>query len=254
MKRFFFISCFLLGLFLFSSGVYGQKIQADTTLTYERFLQESRGLAQKEKIEEVWVVTFWASFNGKSLNSIDEMKKLMPKYKNKPIRFVFITGDKNRKSWIKAMSDRKMIGEHFYLGDTAKYSDLRRRFQHNSLPSIFMYDKAGLVIRKKNVDELASTLVVEAKNLPDHPYGWTPPPVKETPPPPPTEEELLRGWVFHVVKKGESLFSIARRYGLSVTGLQTVNGMADNNVYIGQKIKIRPDTNVAQESPAPSEK
>lgn len=231
-----------LGLLVSQSSVSAQKLSADTaSLNFEKFYNESFAFKSKEKIEEEWVIVFWASFNGKSMNAVEDVQKMMGKYKNKPIRFVFISGDKNKKSWVNAMSDRKMIGEHFMVADTAKYGKLRREFKHNSLPAFFMYDKAGMIIRKKTVDELSEAIAADAKTLPDHPYGWTPPPPVVVPPPPPTEEELLRGWVYHVVKKGESLYSISRRYGTSVTGLQTVNGLTTTGIYIGQKIKIRPD-------------
>lgn len=232
----------LLCLLGFQEQASAQKIAADTaSLNYEKFIRESIALKGKEKIEEEWVIVFWASFNGRSMTAVEDVKKLAAKYKNKPLRFVYISGDKNKKSWMHALEDKKMTGEHFVVSDTAKYNNLRRDFKHNSLPALFMYDRAGMVIRKKNVEELAASLVEETKLLPDHPYGWTPPPAVVIPPPPPTEEELLRGWVFHVTKKGESLFSIGKRYGMSVTGLQTVNGLSNSNIYIGQKIKIRPD-------------
>lgn len=219
-----------------------QKLLTDTTLTYSQFMQEAAEFKNREKIEEIWVMEFWASFNGRSLSENEQVTKLASKYKNKPIRFVYISADRGRKGWLTQMADRKMTGEHFICGDTARYNALKRVFRHNSIPALFIIDKTGMVRRMKNVQELEMALAEESKALPDHPYGWTPPPVKETPPPPPTEEELLKGWVYHVVKKGESLYSIAKRYNMSITGLQTVNNMENTTeIYIGQKIKIRPD-------------
>lgn len=237
---------FLLGFLFPAVTAFSQKLVSDTTLNYRRFRTESLELGSKEKLEEIWVVTFWASFNGRSMNAIEDIVKMGSKYKNRPIRFVYISGDRNKKAWITAMSDRKMTGEHFVVSDTAEYRDLRNRFQHNSLPAIFIYNRDKKVVRQKNVDELAATLEEEAKTLPNHAYGWTPPPPKVVPPPPPTEEELLRGWVYHVVKKGETLYSLSKRYNISVTGLQTINSLPTTSIYIGQKIKIRPEVAVKQ--------
>lgn len=44
--------------------------------------------------------------------------------------------------------------------------------------------------------------------------------------------------VMHEVKKGETLFSIARRYGLEVSALMDFNGLTHSRVLIGQKLKI----------------
>lgn len=43
----------------------------------------------------------------------------------------------------------------------------------------------------------------------------------------------------HVVKKGDTLFSIARQYGVSVAGLQRANGLASSGrIYVGQRLKL----------------
>jgi LysM repeat protein len=44
--------------------------------------------------------------------------------------------------------------------------------------------------------------------------------------------------VTHEVKQGETLFSIARRYGQAVTALMELNGLTTPRLQIGQKIKI----------------
>nr|HRC85004.1 LysM domain-containing protein [Thermoanaerobaculia bacterium] len=44
---------------------------------------------------------------------------------------------------------------------------------------------------------------------------------------------------FHVVAAGETLFGIARRYGVSVQALQRANGLGRKGViYPGQKLKL----------------
>jgi membrane-bound lytic murein transglycosylase D len=44
--------------------------------------------------------------------------------------------------------------------------------------------------------------------------------------------------VTHEVKRGETLFSIARRYGLTVRRLMEFNGLTTSQISIGQKLRI----------------
>jgi len=48
------------------------------------------------------------------------------------------------------------------------------------------------------------------------------------------------GYIEHVVKKGETLWGIAREYGLPVDRLRSLNNMdKDSSIYPGQKLRIR---------------
>ncbi len=42
----------------------------------------------------------------------------------------------------------------------------------------------------------------------------------------------------HLVQKGDTLYSISRRYNISVEELKTYNNLADNNIKIGQVLKV----------------
>jgi membrane-bound lytic murein transglycosylase D len=44
--------------------------------------------------------------------------------------------------------------------------------------------------------------------------------------------------ITHEVKKGETLVSIARRYGQEVSGLMRLNGLTNARLYVGQQLKI----------------
>ncbi len=46
------------------------------------------------------------------------------------------------------------------------------------------------------------------------------------------------GIKYHKVKKGESLYTIARQYGLSVDELKEINGLKDSNLRIGQRLSL----------------
>jgi len=41
-----------------------------------------------------------------------------------------------------------------------------------------------------------------------------------------------------VVAQGETLFGLARRYGVSVDNLRTANKLPDDNIRIGQRLVI----------------
>jgi len=44
--------------------------------------------------------------------------------------------------------------------------------------------------------------------------------------------------VTHEVKRGETLFSIARYYGQQVRALMELNGLTDSHLRIGQKLRV----------------
>ncbi|MCU0347984.1 MAG: LysM peptidoglycan-binding domain-containing protein [Saprospiraceae bacterium] len=47
------------------------------------------------------------------------------------------------------------------------------------------------------------------------------------------------GAAFHTVEKGDTLFNISRRYGITVDELKRLNNLADNNIKIGQKLRVK---------------
>ena len=57
----------------------------------------------------------------------------------------------------------------------------------------------------------------------------------------------------HEVQKGETLYSISKKYGVSVADVQSANGLSDNGIKVGQKIKI-PDGKTSGAAPSVSSK
>ncbi len=54
-----------------------------------------------------------------------------------------------------------------------------------------------------------------------------------------TEEEKLPSYTNYTVKKGDSLYSIAKKYGITVNEIMQDNGLKNYNLSIGQNLKIR---------------
>jgi LysM repeat protein len=48
------------------------------------------------------------------------------------------------------------------------------------------------------------------------------------------------GYGTHKVKKGESLFSIAKRYDVTTQDLKEINSLNNNNLRVGQALKVKP--------------
>ena len=47
---------------------------------------------------------------------------------------------------------------------------------------------------------------------------------------------------YYTVNKGDTLYSIAKRYGTSVSALKEINNLSSNNLSVGQKLKIANNT------------
>ena len=56
----------------------------------------------------------------------------------------------------------------------------------------------------------------------------------------------------HEVQKGETLYSISKTYGVSVSAIQEANGLSDAGIKIGQKIKIPDSSTTTAQTAKPS--
>ena|GEM_PF-5311196 len=76
---------------------------------------------------------------------------------------------------------------------------------------------------------------------PSKPDPVKPEPTKPEPskPEPSTPSNSGTTWVTHKVTKGDTLFSLYRKYGVSVSQIKKNNKMKDNNIKIGQVLKIK---------------
>lgn len=58
---------------------------------------------------------------------------------------------------------------------------------------------------------------------------------------------------FHVVKRGETIFSIAKKNGLSVDDLKSINDISDNSITIGQRLQLNGNEPLPEASPVPDD-
>lgn len=57
--------------------------------------------------------------------------------------------------------------------------------------------------------------------------------------------------VYHTVQQGETLFSISRRYNVSVAAIRAANGLSSNTIYVGQRLLI-PTGGGGEPAPGPT--
>ena len=58
------------------------------------------------------------------------------------------------------------------------------------------------------------------------------------PKPKPAPVKAKPSFSYHTVSKGDTLYSLARKFGVSVRSIQQANGMSGTNIRIGQSLKI----------------
>jgi LysM repeat protein len=55
----------------------------------------------------------------------------------------------------------------------------------------------------------------------------------------PEKKEEVASDSYHIVQKGETLYSISRKYSLTVEKLKELNGLSSNNLSLGQKLRVK---------------
>lgn len=91
----------------------------------------------------------------------------------------------------------------------------------------------ALAIKPEGAEALAGLRELADKTLPSTPtLTATPSP---TPSPTPTSQPQT---IIYVVRQGDTLYSIARRYGTTVQAIMAANGLTNDNIYVGQQLYI----------------
>lgn len=216
--------------------------QVDTSMKYSDFLNDCRNFTRNPQ-EEIWVVSFWASFNKESLYLIPSIIETSERFKNKPVRFIWISTDVRRGSWEGVLNRYNMPGEQLWLPEQDDYNFLKLAFQHNKLPAIFVVEQTGQ-IRRVKIGDLNALVDALSKDLPAEPYY--------------KDESLAQsngrdeggsgldefdsmqdGWVAHTVRRGDTLFGISKKYAVSVPEIKKINNLKSSRIDIGQVLRIK---------------
>ena len=229
---------------LLCGGNLSAQYLPDTSLTYPLFLQQAQAFASQSNNQEAWVVNFWAGWNDASLYRIPRLKELHRDFQSSTFRFVNISVDKNYSIWVQRLNYFKMPGEHLFLPSETDYEFLRKAFRHNSLPATYLVYPNGSIRRVRDMDELRTEMSTVARQL----QTQTPTPVVSNQPiniddegfgeEPASSGTNPRGQV-HVVKRGDTLYNISKRYNTTVANIQQLNGLTSNVIRKGQRLRVK---------------
>ena len=142
---------------------------------YRRFVIEREGSAQissststpgdslfqslKEKYAgNVIYMDFWGIGCGPCRKGILDQRTLVEKYKDAPVRFLYICNEKDspREPSEKFLSDNHIQGEHIFLSSD-EWNHLTNKFQFNAIPFTLLLDKKGNIV-EKNVPPTAGII------------------------------------------------------------------------------------------------
>ena len=249
----------------------------DTSLNYDSFLKQCIEFKRERLGKEVWVVYFWASFSSHSMNMIPNLKVIREDFLHKPVRFVSVSEDRIKSSWLTSLAYHKMPWEQLMVPKVQQIKFLQRAFPYNSLPGIFVVNSMGKIRRTSSITALQTILQQETYNLPDRPYEGntdsqledltsgtsepeatpitvsnpkpgpsSPTPTQKNPPAPQPDPvftdastQQTISWITHTVQPKETLYRLYVKYKVPVEEIKRINNLKSNNIRPGQVLKIR---------------
>jgi thiol-disulfide isomerase/thioredoxin len=121
-------------------------------LASDAILNKLKGTSLKSDIDNIISVNkgkviymdCWATWCGPCIAEMPNSKKLMDKYKGKPLAFVFICLDSNEPDWKSIISKQILGGQHFLLTKNQS-NDFRKVFGVNGVPHYILFDKNGTI-------------------------------------------------------------------------------------------------------------
>lgn len=113
---------------------------------------------------KVIYIDFWATWCGPCLRSLQHNQKLIQKYQDEDIVFLYVGLDEDKSSWENYVNNNKLGGRQLLAtGGSGFQSQLAKLYKVKELPTYFLIDKDGK-IAEKQAGSPTSTLVVEQIN------------------------------------------------------------------------------------------
>jgi len=109
----------------------------DRLITFSKLLKKHKG--------KVLYIDIWASFCGPCIIEMPSSKKLKKELGNKPVSFIYLTVDKDKSKWKKALNKIGVEGEH-YMIEAALKSAFTKYFNIYGVPHYILINKKGEVV------------------------------------------------------------------------------------------------------------
>ena len=109
-------------------------------------------------------VDFWASWCAPCIGEMPASKELQKKFKDKDVKFLFISVDQDEDSWKKAISVYEIPGIHYRL-DKVNRSDLVDKLLSNGVPHYLIVGRDGNIIAQDAKSPSDPSLVSELEKL-----------------------------------------------------------------------------------------
>ncbi len=108
-------------------------------IVFKDFLNNNKG--------KIIFVDFWASWCAPCRKAIPDSKKLITKYKNKDIIFVYISIDKNFNDWQKALKQESLLSyKYSFMAVNYPKAEFYKNISLKSIPRYLIFDKNGILI------------------------------------------------------------------------------------------------------------
>ncbi len=257
MKKVFFTA--VLSLLLVVPKQAEAQYQPDT-MDFASFLNMCQDFSRSNR-QELWVVTFWASWNSTSLYQLPALKASYYNYQHKPVRFFYLSRDRSSEIWKATMEREQIPGTNVLVSQPEDYEYLKQGFQHSSLPAMFLVDSGGNIYRVDRVQQLREMLEEQSRTLPDN-FVSNQPGTVPTPAPggtgnpfnvdtePPVSQPSTPGasgqaggtsndYLTHTVRPSETLYRISKQYDVSIESIRALNNFSGNLIKVGQELKIK---------------
>lgn len=101
-------------------------------------------------LKKINLVSFWASYSGKSRRDNQTLCSLYEKYKNKDVEFISVSFDKKRDSWLKTIKEDKLIWPQ-YADFKGSESPNAKNLSNYNVTYFFLVDKNGTVLSNNDL-------------------------------------------------------------------------------------------------------